>query len=252
MTEQRQCSQPAEIVEEIAEANILEKPKEGVHLEAHIDTETAVIIAEQIEETLKSNNVAQQLSSPPVIEEENPTNLEEQKLIIEEEILTQEKSGNVAAEATPNTKISESYEVHRSATRENVNIKDDGAREVIKDEIQASASQTKTSNSNESNEIIKSDDNEIQVKSFTKSEAIVSRLSEKKTTTTTTSSDAIDSKILKEILNFDKKSKDDQPDISENPVLVSELQMMPIETNGKDFIKNHCHTVINLISISVL
>ncbi len=238
-------SQPTEIAEEILEAVVLEKPKESVHLEVNtVAIEPPVTSVEVIEETLESVRVAAQLESPPiVVEEENQPKLDEQQQqITEENILTTEKSENVEVEVTPDPKVSETFEVHRSSTQEKVEIKEDGSKEVVKEEIQVSESRTKTSNSNEANEIVNGD--EGNTKSITKSEAIVSRLSEKKTTTTTTttSADVIESKILKEILNFDQKSnkpKDDQPDISGKPVLVSEIQKMPIETNGKDFIKNH-------------
>jgi len=111
----------------------------------------------------------------------------------------------VEADFVPAAKKTEFSEFHTSAVQERVRVNDDG-EERIKEEVQASESKLMTTESKETKEII--DDGDVQVTSVKTSEATRTVSRGRQTTTTTTTqvltSDDLDSKILKEILNFDQ------------------------------------------------
>jgi len=221
---EEKCTDATEKKLEVGQTEIGEKAVEKPQEDVHIAAESPVIIVEQTEETLEAVKPLETLPAG----EEHPK-LDERKQTVEEEILTDEKSA-----PTPNTKTSESSEIHTSTIQEKVEIKDDGAREVVKDEIKTSELKTKISESNEQKDTIKNDNEEVQVTSFTKFEASssISKLSEKKMTTTTTSYDITDAESLREIINSaqgSNQSKDNLPEINPN-------QKLPL--NGEDFIIN--------------
>ena len=200
-------------------------------LELETEPETLIQSGNQPEqETIQEpKNIPIEIKSEPTVPTSSP----------EDDVVKPEPVAEV--DLKPATKKSDFSEFHTSGVQERVQVNNDGNDETVKEEVQASESRLMTSESNESKEVI--EDGDVQVTSIKKSEATRTVSKSRQMTTTTTTqvltSDDIDSKILKEILNFDQ----DRPD--------GQLQTC-VQATGEDFIKHWGKVVPILILFAAL
>ena len=236
-----------EIIEELLEVAVAVKPVESIpepitEKNKEKDTpeiETLVLEAPVVETFVIETSTIQE---PVVVE-----HAIEEPVVKEIPVKNEDtKSPTVEAEPAADNNTAESFSFQTSAVTEKVEVTDDGAVEKTRQEHQTSESRQVSSDSSQTKEVITGDDGEIQVTSFKKSEATssVSRVSEKKTTQIVSTSSDIESKILKEILDFDQgaKGKDDNPDASVQN-LASEVQ----KPEGKEDFISHWGKVAPLV-----